>query len=199
MPLGHILKLATILAYANLTWALTSCSFASLPSATRRNAFVRAGTTVNPRDVATKLGMCICIDCKHVTNCAAYHFVETKHEQPHMAENPTFEPRDGSPTIEATFRTVGDDDQESEFERMMREHKIEEAKAVERAQAMGHEVNDPENSDVALYGEEKYDLSPVTTVEYDVVACEDFILDKGCWVRNMPEEIKKANPSFVPT
>lgn len=42
----------------------------------------------------TKLS-CICIDCARVTNCAAYHFVETKHEQPHMNENPTFEPVNG--------------------------------------------------------------------------------------------------------
>ena len=44
---------------------------------------------------STALGMCICIDCARVTNCAAYHFVETKHEQPHINENPTFEPIDG--------------------------------------------------------------------------------------------------------
>jgi hypothetical protein len=39
----------------------------------------------------------------------------------------------------------------------------------------------------------------MTTIEYDVVACEDFIEDIGCWVRNMPDEIKKVNPHFVPT
>lgn len=32
--------------------------------------------------------MCICIDCSRVTNCQAYHFVETKHSQPHMSEDP---------------------------------------------------------------------------------------------------------------
>lgn len=88
---------------------------------------------------------------------------------------------------------------ESEFERMMKEHKAEEARAVERANSDGFEVEDPDNSPVQLFGAEKYDLSPVTTVEYDVVACEDFEEDKGCWVRNMPEEIRMANPDFVPT
>lgn len=31
---------------------------------------------------------CICIDCARVTNCKAYHFVETKHNQPHMTDDP---------------------------------------------------------------------------------------------------------------
>ena len=53
--------------------------------------------------------------------------------------------------------------------------------------------------DGVLHGETKYDLSPVTTTEYDVVKCEDFVQDTGCWVRNMPEEIRKANPNFVPS
>lgn len=38
---------------------------------------------------------CICIDCARVTNCAAYHFVESKHEQPHINPHPTFEPVNG--------------------------------------------------------------------------------------------------------
>ena len=49
--------------------------------------------------------MCICINCKWVTSCKAYHFVETKHEQPHMSAEPAFMPRDGSPTITVTIRT----------------------------------------------------------------------------------------------
>ena len=49
---------------------------------------------VPPRRSATAMH-CICVDCAHVTNCAAYHFVETKHEQPHMNEKPTLEPVDG--------------------------------------------------------------------------------------------------------
>jgi len=82
---------------------------------------------------------------------------------------------------------------------MVKEHKEEEAKAVERSKAEGFEVEDPEDSPVPLFGDEKYDLSPITTIEYDVVACEDFQEDKNCWVRNMPKEIRMANPDFVPS
>ena len=38
-----------------------------------------------------------------------------------------------------------------------------------------------------------------TTIEYDVVKCADFVRDQDCWVRNMPEEIKRLNPEFVPS
>lgn len=40
---------------------------------------------------------------------------------------------------------------------------------------------------------------PVFMTEYDVVACEDFKLEKDRWMRLMPEEIRKANPRFVPS
>ena len=129
--------------------------------------------------------MCICIDCARVTNCAAYHFVETKHEQPHMTEDPTFSPREGSPTIHVNVRTQRDD---QVVARMWKEH----AEETKRAEAASGETSN-------LHGNTVYDLSPVTTVEYDVVACEDFVQDKGCWVRHMPEEIRLANPDFVPT
>jgi hypothetical protein len=122
-----------------------------------------------------------------VTNCAAYHFVETKHEQPHMTANPTFSPREGSPTIHVNVRTQRDSN-EAEMARLWQEH----AQETARAEAAAEEG-------MPLHGETVYDLSPVTTVEYDVVACEDFVEDKGCWLRNMPEEIRKANPDFVPT
>jgi hypothetical protein len=128
---------------------------------------------------------CICIDCKWVTSCAAYHFVETKHEQPHMTENPTFEPREGSPTIHVNIRTIRtSQDRQAEIQRMWKEHQQETERALARAQD---------------HGEEKYDLVPQVTYEYDVVACEDFVQDKGCWVRNMPDEIRRANPDFVPS
>jgi hypothetical protein len=128
---------------------------------------------------------CICIDCQWVTDCAAYHFVESKHEQPHMTDSPTFEPRNGSPTIHVNIRTIRNSaDRQAQVERMWKEHSQE----TEKAMAKG--VN---------HGEIKYDLSPQVTYEYDVVACEDFTLDKGCWVRNMPEEIRAANPDFVPS
>jgi len=126
--------------------------------------------------------MCICIDCARVTNCAAYHFVESKHEQPHMTENPTFTPREGSPTIHVNIRTTRTQEGQEEIDRMWREHESETAKA-----------------EAASGGQEVYNLSHMTTTEYDIVACEDFVEDKGCWVRNMPEEIRKANPDFVPT
>lgn len=97
---------------------------------------------------------------------------------------------------------------ESEFERMLREHKDEEVKAEETiksaaATACGStdagKTCDVDDNGQPLHGAEKYDLSPVTTVEYDVVECADYVEDMGSWVRNMPEEIRKANPNFVPT
>jgi hypothetical protein len=129
--------------------------------------------------------MCICINCARVTNCKAYHFVETKHDQPHINHSPTFEPREGSPTIHVNVRptkNTGD-----EIARIWKEHASETAKAEQN------------NSQNTLHGETVYDLSSATTIEYDVVQCADFVLDQGCWVRNMPEEIKLANPNFVPT
>lgn len=98
-----------------------------------------------------------------------------------MAESPTFEPRDGSPTIHVNIRTHTND---STVQKMYREHTVETAKA------------EAQNSNV---GTTKYDVASTTTYEYDVVACADYVEDKGCWVRNMPEEIKRANPNFVPT
>jgi len=149
---------------------------------------------IQSRKQSSQLQMCICVDCARVTNCEAYHFVESKHGQPHMTEHPDFTPRDGSPTIHVNVRTVRTKDRQAEFDRMLREHEGETAKAAEAAQS-----SDPSGANGQLHGETVYDLSPVTTYEYDVVACKDFVEDKGCWVRNMPEEIRKANPHFVPT
>ena len=142
--------------------------------------------------------MCICINCAFVTNCSAYHFVETKHEQPHMTEEPTFTPRDGSPTIHVNVRTVRSSTSDpqaatatanAEVDRLWREHADETARAMALA----------DEGAAALHGPTVYDLSPVTTYEYDVVACADYVRDVGCWVRNMPEEIRRANPDFVPS
>ena len=72
---------------------------------------------------------------------------------------------------------------------MWSEHQSE----TERSQALAGDSDEP------LVGEKKYDLNGVTTYEYDVVKCEDYDDDPGCWVRNMPEEIKAANPDFVPS
>ena len=111
-----------------------------------------------------------------------------------MTENPTFTPRDGSPTIHVNVRQNknnnggGDgDDDDDVVARMWKEHKAEEMDAQQQ-EASGES-----------HGRTVYDLSARTTVEYDVVACADFVEDKGCWVRNMPEEIRLANPDFVPT
>lgn len=82
------------------------------------------------------------------------------------------------------------DDRDAEIKRMWSEHSSETQMAEEK---------NPELNEGELYGEKKYDLSPVTTYEYDVVACADFVEEKGCWVRNMPQEIKDANPNFVPS
>jgi hypothetical protein len=136
------------------------------------------------------LAMCICVDCAHVINCDAYHYVETQHEQPHMNLNPTFTPVDGSPRIYVHVRS---ETNETELARMWSEHATEQAKAEAKALERGE---DPAST--PLYGETVYNIQPTTTVEYDVVACQSFVMDKGCWVRNMPDEIRKANPNFVP-
>ena len=107
-----------------------------------------------------------------------------------MTANPTFVPREGSPTIHVNIRTIrNESDRQREMERMWREHAAETAKA----EAVAAETGGP------LVGETVYDFSPVTTYEYDVVQCEDFVEDRGCWVRHMPEEIRLANPNFVPS
>ena len=77
--------------------------------------------------------MCICINCSRVTSCQGYHFVETQHEQPHMDENPQFDPQNGSPTIHVHYRSaVPTERAESEFDRMVRQHRSEEKRAEER-------------------------------------------------------------------
>ena len=161
---------------------------------------------LDKRRARTQYQMCICIDCSRVTNCKAYHFVEEKHSQPHMTENPvsgsvprvavflpllinyhiltvfvqTFTPREGSPTIHVNIRTIRtDEDRKKEMQRMWSEHKEETRRAEKKAAAGGR--NEP------LHGDNKYDLSPVTTYEYDVVKCADYDHDPGCWVRNMPQ------------
>lgn len=152
--------------------------------------FQALSTSTNKKVVGAPTGAetalsCICINCARVTNCAAYHFVETKHEQPHMTEHPTFNPRDGSPTIHVNIRTVRRNSNE-QLARVWEEHQQQTATATT-------------DDSGQLHGEKTYDLMPQTTYEYDVVACADYVEDLGCWVRNMPEEIKLANPHFVPT
>eukprot|EP00557_Chaetoceros_sp_GSL56_P006819 CAMPEP_0176496914 /NCGR_PEP_ID=MMETSP0200_2-20121128/11442_1 /TAXON_ID=947934 /ORGANISM="Chaetoceros sp., Strain GSL56" /LENGTH=199 /DNA_ID=CAMNT_0017894887 /DNA_START=83 /DNA_END=682 /DNA_ORIENTATION=- len=146
--------------------------------------------TTTTTTTSTYLG-CICINCSRVTDCKAYHFVESKHSQPHINASPTFLPRDGSPTIHVNIRTQRSPD---EMARIWAEH-VEQTKLAEEKQKQSAVAKDRDK----LMGENKYDLSVKTTYEYDVVACTDYVEDMGAWVRNMPEEIRKANPNFVPT
>lgn len=80
--------------------------------------------------------------------------------QPHIALDPEFSPRNGSPTIKVMIRK--------------------------------------ETKEPLIVDDDTYEMSD-TSVEYDVVKCEDFVSDPGRWVRYMPEEIRLANPDFVPT
>jgi hypothetical protein len=110
--------------------------------------------------------------------------------QPHLNENPEFEPRDGSPIIHVNIRNSRD---QNEMNKIWAEH-VEQTRLAEEKQAQN-----PIETSSKLVGEKKYDLTVKTTYEYDVVECKDFVEDEGCWVRNMPEEIKRLNPNFVPT
>jgi len=161
--------------------------------------------------------MCICIDCKWVTSCKAYHFVEKKHQQPHMSETPTFLPREGSPTIEVNIRTeskrkdgVGDatngdsnDGDDDVVARMWKNQKGQGQQQQQQRNASGdaRAKETATTPGVASGGTaiESVVTNTTTTIEYDVVKCADFVLDKACWVRNMPDEIRRLNPDFVPT
>lgn len=129
---------------------------------------------------------CICIDCKWVTSCEAYHFVETKHEQPHMTETPTFEPRNGSPTIHVNVRTHRDD---KVLQKMWNEHSGQ----TQQAEAATVDRDDQKDE---LHGSTVYDLAPITTYEYDVVACEDFIQDKVRSGNSFPKLVHIESPHF---
>lgn len=50
--------------------------------------------------------MCICINCYFVDRCETYHAVETQHQQPHLTDNPDFEPDE--PTINVNIRPQQD-------------------------------------------------------------------------------------------
>jgi hypothetical protein len=108
-----------------------------------------------------------------------------------MTDNPTFTPREGSPTIHVNVRTHRTNN--NEIQRLWNEHE------QQTAEAMANPEQQQRLEDGKYIGSNIYDLSPQTTVEYDVVACADFIEDKDCWVRNMPDVIRQANPNFVPT
>jgi hypothetical protein len=38
--------------------------------------------------------MCICVDCRWVDRCQAYHAVERQHGAEHLTPHPDFQPRD---------------------------------------------------------------------------------------------------------
>ena len=111
-----------------------------------------------------------------------------------MNKNPTWEPRDGSPTIQVHIRQG--EEAKNEWNKLFEEHEDETRKAEE---LYALENNGETAEDGTLFGETRYDMTGTTTYEYDVVECEDFVEEKDAWVKNMPEEIKAANPDFVPT
>lgn len=51
--------------------------------------------------------MCICVNCHYVDSCLTYHAVEGQHQQPHLTEDPTFEPQE--PTINVNIRSDSDE------------------------------------------------------------------------------------------
>jgi hypothetical protein len=104
-----------------------------------------------------------------------------------MNENPQYTPDDGSPTIHVNIRSSRN---QEEMGRIWSEH-VEQTKKAE-------EENTTDDNG-KLIGEKTYDLSVKTTYEYDVVECANYDEDIGTWIRNMPEEIRLANPDFVPS
>ncbi|MGB0563874.1 MAG: Ycf34 family protein [Spirulinaceae cyanobacterium] len=50
--------------------------------------------------------MCICINCTYVDRCTTYHAVEHQHQQPHLTDEPSFEPLE--PSINVNIRTQAD-------------------------------------------------------------------------------------------
>jgi hypothetical protein len=179
---------------------------------TNRNTFQKS-STILLRHTGSQLQMCICINCSRVINCTAYHFVETKHEQPHITTHPTFTPRDGSPTIHVNVRTnrlemknnnTRDDEpdpNESNKYSLLEENNTRQNNVMGNGISEILDQNTKQEATIDHQHESMYSnsITPITTYEYDVVACEDYVEDMHCWIRNMPEEIKRANPSFVPT
>ena len=60
------------------------------------------------RERAPPPSCCICINCKWVDRCQTYHWVETMHEQPHVTDEPDFDPND--PQIQVFIRKEGVED-----------------------------------------------------------------------------------------
>ena len=51
-------------------------------------------------------GMCICVDCRWVDRCQAYHAVERQHGAVHLNESPDFQP--ASPRIHVSVMDLPD-------------------------------------------------------------------------------------------
>lgn len=51
--------------------------------------------------------MCICVNCHYVDQCTTYYEVEHQHGQPHLADQPSFEPI--APTINVNIRSAIDE------------------------------------------------------------------------------------------
>lgn len=51
-------------------------------------------------------GMCICVDCRWVDQCQAYHAVERQHGVAHLNPHPDFEP--SQPRIHVQVRDLPD-------------------------------------------------------------------------------------------
>lgn len=55
---------------------------------------------------ALTLEMCICVDCRWVDQCQAYHAVERQHGVPHLCSQPQFVPQE--PRIHVQVQDLGD-------------------------------------------------------------------------------------------
>uniref|UniRef100_A0A7S0M9P2 Uncharacterized protein n=1 Tax=Cryptomonas curvata TaxID=233186 RepID=A0A7S0M9P2_9CRYP len=75
------------------------------PGQSRKGVLATFKIIRRPRAVAS---MCICINCKLVDRCKAYRFVEEKHSQPFISQDPDFMPRDGTPKIQVFIRKETD-------------------------------------------------------------------------------------------
>ena len=137
---------------------------------------------------------CICTGCKFLPTCAAYHFVEKQHQQPHIYrgdETKMFEPRNGSPRINVTSWV----DAVAATEAQGREAGI-----VRKRKFWGEQgaasAEDPLDS--GYFNETVFATASDILVEYDVVSCADYVHETGVWKRNMPDEIRLLDESFVP-
>ncbi len=115
--------------------------------------------------------MCICINCKFVDRCQAYRFVEEKHSQPFVSQNPDFMPRDGTPKMQVPWIDIF-----NVFTRVIDFRQVFIRKEGDAQQAQ------PTAGTVA---EGSRPVSPLsTTIEYDVFECDDF--GEQCIINSRP-------------